>query len=58
MTQVDPIERGNFSVKDFNALIKNANPSLDVHENMLIDKKNLSLVLKDADSYNAIADRI
>lgn len=58
MTQVDPIERGNFSVKDFNALVKNANSSLDVHENMLIDKKNLSLVLEDADRYNAVADRI
>lgn len=58
MTQVDPIERGNFSVKDLNTLLKNSNPALDIHENMLIDKKNLSLVLKDADSYNAISDRI
>ena len=58
MTQVDPIERGNFSIRDFNALLKNTNPSLDIHENMLIDKRNLQLVLDDADKYNAIGDRI
>ena len=58
MTQVDPIERGNFSVKDFNTLLKNSNPTLDIHENMLIDKRNLQLVLNDADRYNAISDRV
>lgn len=58
MTQVNPIERGNFNVKDFNTLLKNSNPTLDIHENMLIDKRNLQLVLADADAYNAIGDRI
>lgn len=58
MTQVNPIERGNFSIKDFKALLKNSNPTLDIHENMLIDKRNLQLVLNDADAYNAIGDRI
>lgn len=58
MTQVNPIERGNFNIKDFTSLLKNTNPSLDIHENMLIDKKNLSLVLKDADKYNAVNDRV
>ena len=58
MTQVNPIERGNFSIKDFKALLKNSNPALDIHENMLIDKRNLQLVLADADAYNAIGDRI
>lgn len=58
MTQVNPIERGNFSIKDFRALLKNSNPTLDIHENMLIDKRNLQLVLADADAYNAAGDRI
>lgn len=58
MTQVNPIERGNFNIKDFTSLLKNINPSLDIYENMLIDKKNLSLVLKDADKYNAVNDRV